>query len=460
MVSTPPASNQPIQIAAEGAKSSRPASPLEILLELISRARTAESIAALQFIAVNDSHLLAPFQQSVLWLKRGEVVALSGLTEVEANAPYVQWLNRVVEHLGRGKVREVTPVDLPPDLQSHWGDWLPHHALWVPFGADQETSGGLLLAREIPWREIDLRLFYEWIETWFMAYRALSKPQVFSRFWGAVGKTPRSVAKRPLLCGLATVAILICPVRISVLTPGELVPANPLAIRAPFDGVIKTFFVRVNEAIKADQPLFSYDDAQLVSKLDVASEAWRTAEAEQRQYSQQALNDPKARGALSAAKGNVEEKRLEVEFLRSQLERSKVLAPRDGIAFVDDPSEWIGRSVTAGQRIMRLAEPEDKEIEAWLPVGDAIVLPDQAAARLYLSANPLSPVSGKIRYISYDAVRRPDGQYAYRVRATLDGASLHRVGLKGTVRLTGERVPLAYWALRRPLAALRELFGI
>jgi hypothetical protein len=163
---------------------------------------------------------------------------------------------------------------------------------------------------------------------------------------------------------------------------------------------------------------------------------------------------------LSTAKGNVEEKRLEVEFLRSQLERSKVLAPRDAIAFVDDPTEWIGRSVNAGQRIMRLAEPNDMEVEAWLPVSDAIALPAGSSARLYLSSSPLDPVSAKIKYVAFEAVRRPDGHYAYRVRATLDQASAHRVGLKGTVRLTGGRVALGYWILRRPLAAMREFLGL
>lgn len=451
-----------VRISAEPPKPAPAAAagPLDVLIELIRRARTAESLTALSFIAVNDSHLLAPFQQSALWLEHGGVTALSGLTDVEANAPYVQWLDRVCRHLGRGKSRFVSATDLPEELQANWGEWLPAHAMWLPFGGGKHAAGGLFLVRELGWREVELRLFHEWIQTWHCAYRALSKPGFFGNAKTAVSTWKARARKKPLLIGAALLGVALCPVRISVLTPGELVPANPIAVRAPFDGIIKTFLVQTNQPVKAGQPLFAYDDAQLASKLEVANEALRTAEAEQRQFSQQALTDAKARSALAAAKGNVEEKRLELDFLRGQLERSKVLATQDGVAFIDDPSEWIGRSVNAGQRILRLAEPNDKEIEAWLPVGDAIVLNDQAPARLYLSSSPLSPVSGKIRYTSYEAVRRPDGHYAYRVRATLDGGTDHRVGLKGTVRLTGGRVPLVYWALRRPLAALREFVGL
>jgi len=436
------------------------AGPLEILLELIRRARSADSADALRFIAVNDSHLLAPFQQSALWLAEGGVSALSGLVEIEENAPYVQWLNQVSQTLRNDKARIVTAEDLPAAQRLSWGEWMPSHLLWIPFGHAGKIFGGLLLARDLPWRETETRLFHEWMQTWYCAYRVYTRPSSLRAWWERVRGSSAQARKRAAILSLVVICVLAFPVRLSVLTTGELTPANPVAVRAPFDGVLKTFYVRPNQTVKAGEPLFAYDDAQLASKLDVALEALHTAEAEQRQFTQQALTDSKARGALSTAKGAVEEKHLEVEFLQSQLERGKVLAPRDGVAFVDDPSEWIGRNVSAGQRVMRLAEPTDQEIEAWLPVADAIALPDGSPVRLYLSADPLSPVSGKIEYIAYEAVRRPDGHYAYRVRAKLDQATDHRVGSKGTVRLSGGRAPLVYWALRRPIAAVREFIGL
>ena len=40
----------------------------------------------------------------------------------------------------------------------------------------------------------------------------------------------------------------------------------------------------------------------------------------------------------------------------------------------DSPSEWIGKPVQTGERVMRVADPDAVEIEAWVPVGDAIPL--------------------------------------------------------------------------------------
>jgi hypothetical protein len=80
--------------------------------------------------------------------------------------------------------------------------------------------------------------------------------------------------------------------------------------------------------------------------------------------------------------------------------------------------------------------------------------------RLYLNASPLAPVTARLRYLAHDAVQRPDGTFAYRVRATLDEPTEHRVGLKGTTKIQGAWVPAIYWALRRPLATLRSTAGL
>jgi hypothetical protein len=206
--------------------------------------------------------------------------------------------------------------------------------------------------------------------------------------------------------------------------------------------------------------LFGFDEALIQSHLDVATQAQATTETDYRQTSQQALTDARFRPQLALLTGKIEEKRAEVDFLREQLTRARVLAPQDGVAIFDDPTEWIGRPVVVGERIMRIAAPQDAEIEAWLPLADAIALQAGAQVNLYLHASPLLAVSAKLRYMAHDAMQRPDGSFAYRIRAKLDAPTDHRVGLKGTAKLHGQWVPLVYWMLRRPLASMRSTLGI
>lgn len=226
------------------------------------------------------------------------------------------------------------------------------------------------------------------------------------------------------------------------------------------DGVIADFAVTPNQTVAAGQLLFSFDQAPIGSRLEVAREALGTAQAEYRQAAQLMLNDPRAKTQLATLLGRIAEKQAQASFLESQAQRSRVVAPQAGTVLFDDPSEWVGRPVQTGERIMQVAAANDIEIEAWVPIGDAVPVSEQAPLSLYLAAAPLSSVSGTLRYMSHRATARPDGSYAYRVRAKLNASTDQRVGLKGTAKLGGSYVPLVYWVLRRPLASIRQFLAI
>jgi hypothetical protein len=458
-----------------------PANPLLKLLELARRARAAASDNELAFLAVNDTRVLAPYRQAALWFGVGGVHTLSGVVAVEANAPYAQWIGTVCRALAAqhdtGGALAVEPAQLPREVGAAWSEWLPAFAAWVPLrglhrrgDAQADTAAdpaGLLLAGDAPLSPEQLAVLDEWMDIWQHAWRVTHRRSAWSvaalparlRSWwngGPQGKRWR----RRLAVGLVLLAVLCVPVRLTVLAPGELVPANPATIRAPLDGVIADFAVRPNQIVAAGAPLFSFDQAPIDSRLSVAREALGTAEAEYRQAAQMVLNDPRAKPQLATLLGKIAEKKAQSGFLEGQAQRSRVLAPQAGIVLFDDPSEWIGRPVQTGERIMQVASATDVEIEAWVPIGDAIPLADNAPLHLYLAASPLSPVSGTLRYMSHRATARPDGSYAYRVRARLDAAVDQRIGLKGTAKLAGERVPLIYWMLRRPLASIRQFLAV
>ena len=447
----------------------------QALRDLSRRARQSESDRELSFLLVNDSLELAPYRQAGLWLRDAGVWCLSGVVQVDANVPYVQWLEAVCRHLeqstdAQAPVRCFTAADLPPELASAWAQWWPAHGLWL--GATgvvggQGIQGAAVLVRDEPWTEDEASRLQEWSEVWWHAFAALYRPRL-ARLQGLRARLSKSVAwqaQRPWwgqrrLQLLAVLALVLAwPVRLTVLAPGELVPAHPIVMRAPLDGVIDVFHVQPNQQVKADQPLFSFDEMVIQSRLEVALQALATAETDYRQTNQLALSDARAKPQLGLLASKVEERRAEIDSLQAQRQRARVLAPKAGVVLMDDPSELIGRPVNMGERILRLAALDDVEVEAWLPLADAIALEAGDEVALYLSADPLAPVTARLRYMAHEAVQRPDGSFAYRVRASLDGPSAHRVGLKGTAKLHGPRVALGYWMMRRPWATLRAYLG-
>lgn len=464
------------------------------LLRLARRTREVTLTGELGFIAVNETRDLLPYRQAVLWVDGSGVVALSGVVAPEANTPYLQWLGQVVRRLASADFSADTtrPVrliasDLPAEEAAEWSEWLPEFALWLPF-SNKGNSGGWLLARDEAWDDEELPLLQEWQSLWAQAWalqhaeRAKTSPwrraqTVLLKLkpsrgnlksmwqharqaqnWRQLGHWLLHTRRGRIT--LATVIVFLFPVRLSVIAPGQLVPATPAVIRSPLDGIVEKVLVQPSQSVQIGTPLVEFDRISLASRLEVALQALATAEAEYRQYAQQALTEPKAKAQMAASQGRIEEKRTEVAYLDALNQRAILTAPRRGIALLDDPSEWVGRPVSTGERILMVADEKDAEIEAWLSPGDLIDLPGNAEATIFLNAHPLSPVSGSVRYVTHEAILQPEGHYAYRLRASLSpGEEAPRVGLKGSVKVNGRFVPIVYWVLRKPLAVARAFVG-
>ena len=458
------------------------------LLGLARRARRAEDEATLHFILVNETYTLATYQVGLLWVEGEGVVAQSGVSHIERTSPFITWANRVCTALStQGEAAIVTPEMIEDEDIGQWSESLPAHALWIPLavGSDERalsqsatssTSGtsstsststppgsraGLLLARDTPWVAAQLPLLTEWAEIWSHAWQRLHAPSARRRLKGAWRWLTAMTPAKKLIYSLLVLAFLVFPVRLTILAPAELVPADPAVIRVPIEGVVEEFFVSPNQRVQAGQPLFKLDLTSLTSKLQVAQQEMQIASAEYRQSALQSLTDAKSRGLLTPQEGKALERQLEAEYLKKLLEKAQITSPRAGVAIFDDPLEWIGKPVMAGEKVMVVATEGQMEIEVWVPLNEAIELKPDARVTLYLNTAPFAPVVGELRYLGHEAVARPDGSYAYRLRARItDPGTAARIGLRGTAKVSGSYVPFSYWVLRKPIVALRQFTGI
>lgn len=454
---------------------------LAVYVELERRIRQAENEQTLGFLLVNEIHSLSAYRQAVLWQSgtagNGALIAVSGLANPEADAPYSAWVRRVAAALdvGAGQPatpaltppvplsgpRAVTPDDLPTALAEEWSHWLPRFALWVPLrSARGAFHGGLLLARDEAWSDAECKLLGYLAETAMHAWDALvlgQQRRLFTRL------LPQGASKRKLwLGGLAAVVLLgLFPVHQTTLAPAEIIARDPVLIRAPVEGVVDRVEVSPNQEVVADQVLLSLDASRLANRLEVAQQALEVADAEYRQAAQQGLFDSRANAEVTLLQGRAEQHEAEVKYLQEMLERIVIRAPRPGIVIFDSVNDWLGRPVAIGERIMMLADPAATELELRVPVADAIALNEGARVRVFLNTDPHRPVDATLRFASYQAALTPEGILAYRLVATFpDDTRALRIGLKGTAKLYGDRTVLALYLLRRPLTSLRQVLGI
>jgi hypothetical protein len=354
--------------------------------------------------------------------------------------------------------RAVSAADLNGALAEEWSDWLPAYALWVPLALDADHGfGALLLARDQPpWNDGERHIVGELADGYAHAWAGFlggRRRSLLARLWSR----RRSIN---LAIGAAVIAIMCLPITLSALAPAEVTAFKPTIVRAPLDGVVDHFAVAPNAPVREGQTLLELDPRAIQNKLDVASKALAVAEAEYRQAAQEALFDDKSRAKLAVLNERTEQRRADVTYARSLLDRIHVVADRSGLALFDEPNDWIGRPVTIGEKLLEIADPAEAELEIWLPVADAITLEPGAEVEFFLNVSPGAPLRATLRQASYEATLSSANLLGYRLKATLDdNAHMPRIGLRGTAKIYGEKVTLFYYLARRPLAAVRQFLG-
>ncbi|MBA6099114.1 HlyD family efflux transporter periplasmic adaptor subunit [Pseudomonas juntendi] len=431
--------------------------PLEQLLahylKLERQARAAASIEVLSFSMVNDSQPLFGYRHGAL-LIAGKVRALTGISVVEPNAPFVVFIERVAAQLANGErlglPGAVAQDSVDSNSRDDWQALSAPQAFWLPLKDRRgDVFGGLWLARDNPWSEAEQALLAQLGDCYGHAWRALQPSKPWRLRWPA--RTRWAVAGALLL--------LLLPVRQSVLAPAEVVPRNGQIVAAPLDGVIAEFLVKPNQPVRAGEPLVRFDATVLKAQADVAERTLGVAEAELKANTQRAFSDADSSARLDLLAARVEQKRAERDYARDLLARSEVKAGRDGIAVFADAQRMLGKPIRTGERLMEIANPAQADLRIELPVADAIGLETGAEVALFLDSDPLHRHAARLDRAAYEAQSTPAGQLAYRLDASFDNAP-PRIGLRGTAKLFGDRAPLALYLLRRPLAALRQAVGL
>ena len=431
---------------------------LNILVQLSRRVRDAATPEEIGFIAVNESKQLLPYRQSALWIRGKGVFSVSGIPDPDRTSPFVQWLNqccRQWKSLDAGCFK--SPKDVPEALSQAWIEWAPLHAAVTPLRTkDNEQFAILIFFREEPWHENELALLGELSSIYGHGFAVHDKQ---GSFWRKLKKTLFSTSVKTLLV-ISLIAALFYPVRMSVQAPTEIVPKDPFVVRSPLDTVIDKFHIKPNQNVEKGQLLFEFDRTGLAAKHDMAAKAYQVAAEEYRQISQIALVDDKFRADIPTRRGRMEEKAMELAYSLELLGKTEMRAPRPGIVVFAEQSDWIGRNVSIGERVLTIADPEQVEMLIRLPVANAIGFVLDNPVKLYLSSSPQTPLDGTLRYVSYKPETTTLGIAAYRLKADFtDTSQLPRIGLTGTARIYGKQVSLGYYLFRRPLTALRQRLG-
>jgi multidrug resistance efflux pump len=441
-------------------------STISKLLQLESMARAASSAEALQFMIVNETRRLVPYRQAYLFLsahpiKRDcKLVTASSIAIIEKHTPLVSWLEKLIGKIFESETiatqRLIDVASCPEELKEGWNEYSLPFVLWIPLKLPDGTFiGGLWMTRETPWQESELPLLKRLGETYAHAYVAVTSRRNFYR-------RPKTVSLAVWVIIIFLLMVFVKPIKLSALAPAEIIAKEPVVVSSPMDGVISEIKFSPNTHVSVGETLFVLEDTNLRNEYNVTEKTLAVAEAKYRKAAQGSFRDVKSKAQVSLLKAQTELHRSKLEFARELLEKITIKAEKAGLLIYSDKSDWIGKPIQVGERIMEIADTKKIQLKVNLSIDDAIVLKEGAKIDVFLDADPLNPVEATVSSTSYMAEKYNQDTLSYRVYAEFDEIEQDnlRIGLQGTAKMYGERVSLFFYLFRRPISYVRQLFGV
>jgi len=434
-----------------------------MLIALGKEARAAPTVEALGFLLVNRLRALLPYRQAVLVERRGArwiPLAVTGIAMIERDAPYPVWLAALLRMLDRaGLLREPVVLhaqDAPADMRADWSrHWSASAVGWWPSSAGRLPLRGLLLVPQgDALSEADRLLAGELAEIVFHAMSALD-----SRGSTRIGNARRWLTPTFFVLGLGAMAV---PVRLTAVAPATIAAQAPEVVASPIAGVVREIAIEPNAQVEAGSVLVRLETAELEARLAISERGLAVAEADLLRVRQQAFADPRATGDVALKQATVDLRRTERDHAAYLAGKAEIRSSGSGLAIFASATDWAGRPVAVGERIMLIADPSRVRVEIAVPVADAVILAPGARISLILDVDPLHPLEAVLERAAFEPVEGPGGVLSYRVLAVLADQDISppRIGLTGTARIFAEHVPLGLFLFRRPITALRQWLGI
>ena len=417
---------------------------------------SAADFLALKHIAVNRCRALVDCGH-IIWVRRNgariKLAAITAQEQVDPNTPFAQWMKAGLQsRANKGELDAATSWQFKSQRSEDSFSYPFIHAHYVPF-APNPKAGGLLFTSETAFADNSLPLLARLGQVFGVSDAAMRSKK----------RARMSGKKRVYL--LATVAVLgliaLIPIPITSLAPAEVVAAKPFIISAPIDGVVKTILVPPNSVVKKGDPLVQFEDTALRNEFILAEQEFNLAEARRKQARLRSFVDNDAKRDLAIAEAEVKLAAAKTNYAKDRLSQTRLIAPQDGLALYTDISDWTGRPVSTGEAIINIADPARVLLRIDAPLAHGEALQSGARVRMFLDADPITPIEAALSRASYQASPSPEGGMRYEAYAEFEkNDEALRIGGRGVAKIYGEKAPIGYWLIRRPLTLARQIFGL
>ena len=239
----------------------------------------------------------------------------------------------------------------------------------------------------------------------------------------------------------ALAAAMFWPLTWHVGAPARIEGAVQRVVAAPMDGYLHKSHVRPGDSVQAGALLAELADQDLL----LEQRRWEGVLAQQENGFAAALARAD-RAQFVITQGKAGEARAQLDLVRQQLARTRLVAPIDGIVIKGDLSQALGAPVQRGDALLTLAPAERFRLVVDVDERDIASVRVGQHGELALAALTGETLAFVVEHVTPVATVR-EGRNAFAVEARLlKAAPLLRPGLEGVAKIeAGERT--AAWML-------------
>lgn len=242
----------------------------------------------------------------------------------------------------------------------------------------------------------------------------------------------------------AAIAAVAWPIPYHVGAPARIEGAVQRVVAAPIDGYLNKTHVRPGDSVRAGDLLVELADQDLL----LEKRRWEGALA-QHENGVAASLARADRAQFVVAQGKAGEARAQLDLVRQQLARTRLVAPIDGVVIKGDLSQTLGAPVQRGDALLTVAPAERHRLVIDVDERDIADVRVGQRGQLALAARPGDTLGFVVERVTPVATVR-DGRNTFAVEARLQVAEpLLRPGLEGVAKIAaGEQSAAWIWSHR------------
>ena len=215
-----------------------------------------------------------------------------------------------------------------------------------------------------------------------------------------------------------------------VTSPASLEGSIQRVIVAPFDGYIAKAFARAGETVAAGDVIAELDSLELLLQQ-------QRYQAEKNEYTREYRQALAAREKAQAHifKSQVSQAEAQLKLLAKKIQRSKLVAPLDGVIITGDLSRSLGAPVDTGDILFEVAPLDEYRLVIFVDEKQVVDVRQGLRGALSLKALPAAELAFVVQKVSPVFEENAKG-IAYRVEAKLEENNpALRPGMQGVAKI-------------------------